>query len=66
MNLNLQRAYDNAAEAYADRLFGELDHKPFDLAMLDRIIERHQRGHDRRREDAAPAKARSEALAWLI
>jgi ubiquinone/menaquinone biosynthesis C-methylase UbiE len=40
MKSDVQRAYDLAAEAYADRLFGELAHKPFDRAMLDRIVEK--------------------------
>ncbi len=38
MKSNVQRAYDEAAEAYADRLFDELARKPFDRAMLDRIV----------------------------
>lgn len=37
MKSPVQRAYDDAARAYADRLFGELAHEPFDRAMLDRI-----------------------------
>lgn len=39
MKSAVQRAYDDAARAYADHLFGELAHKPFDRAMLDRIAE---------------------------
>jgi ubiquinone/menaquinone biosynthesis C-methylase UbiE len=39
MKSDVQRAYDDAARAYADHLFGELAHKPFDRAMLDRIAE---------------------------
>jgi hypothetical protein len=39
MKLDVQRAYDLAAPAYANKLFGELANKPFDRAMLDRMIE---------------------------
>jgi ubiquinone/menaquinone biosynthesis C-methylase UbiE len=39
MKSAVQRAYDDAARVYADHLFGELAHKPFDRAMLDRIVE---------------------------
>ncbi len=40
MKSDVQNVYDDAAEAYADRLFGELANKPFDRAMLDRVIEK--------------------------
>ena len=36
----LQAGYDQVAEAYAQKFFHELEHKPFDRALLDRFAER--------------------------
>lgn len=35
----VQQAYDRVAGPYAIRLFTELDHKPFDRSMLDRLAQ---------------------------
>jgi SAM-dependent methyltransferase len=35
-----RRAYDAVAREYAARIYGELGHKPFDRAQLDRLAER--------------------------
>jgi SAM-dependent methyltransferase len=36
---DLQQSYDRVAGEYAARIFGELEHKPFDRALLDRFAE---------------------------
>jgi SAM-dependent methyltransferase len=36
----VQRSYDRVAEEYARRIFGELEHKPFDCQLLDRFAAR--------------------------
>lgn len=38
MKVDVQVAYDSAARAYADKLYGELENKPFDRDVLDRIV----------------------------
>jgi uncharacterized protein (DUF924 family)/SAM-dependent methyltransferase len=35
-----ERSYDAVAEEYARRIYGELEHKPFDRALLDRVAMR--------------------------
>jgi SAM-dependent methyltransferase len=35
-----QHAYDQVAHLYAQRIYQELDFKPFDRALLDRLVER--------------------------
>jgi SAM-dependent methyltransferase len=35
-----ERSYDLVAEEYVERIYGELDHKPFDRELLDRFAER--------------------------
>src|SRR5262245_66538066 len=37
---NLKATYDRIAEEYARRIYGELDHKPFDREMLQDFAER--------------------------
>jgi ubiquinone/menaquinone biosynthesis C-methylase UbiE len=37
---SVQASYDDAARAYADRLYSELAGKPFDREVLDRMIEK--------------------------
>jgi SAM-dependent methyltransferase len=37
---NTRAAYDAVAAEYADRIYGELQHKPFDRDQLDRLIRR--------------------------
>lgn len=37
---DLRAGYSRVAGEYAARIFGELDHKPFDRAVLDRFAER--------------------------
>jgi SAM-dependent methyltransferase len=36
---DVARSYDAVADAYADRFRGELAHKPFDRAWLDRLVD---------------------------
>jgi SAM-dependent methyltransferase len=36
----VQGSYDRVAEEYARRIFGELEHKPFDCQLLDRFAAR--------------------------
>lgn len=36
----LQASYDRLAKTYADKIYGELAHKPFDRLMLDWLIEK--------------------------
>ena len=36
---DVQRGYDQVAAEYADRIFGELAHKPFDRALVDRFAD---------------------------
>ena len=36
---DLQRSYDQVADEYARRYFDELDHKPFDRALLERFAQ---------------------------
>src|SRR3954470_14014646 len=38
----VQSSYDRVAEDYARRIFGELEHKPFDRQLLDRFAARVQ------------------------
>lgn len=38
----VQSSYDRVAEEYARRIFGELEHKPFDRQLLDRFAVRVQ------------------------
>jgi SAM-dependent methyltransferase len=38
----VQGSYDRVAEEYARRIFGELEHKPFDCQLLDRFAARVQ------------------------
>ena len=40
---DVQSSYDRVAEEYARRIFGELEHKPFDRQLLDRFAARVQR-----------------------
>ncbi|QPC82672.1 class I SAM-dependent methyltransferase [Phototrophicus methaneseepsis] len=40
----LQRSYDAIAEEYAQRLYNELTHKPFDRKMLDWLVEKAPSG----------------------
>ena len=35
----LQESYDRVAKHYVDQIFNELEHKPFDRALLDRLAE---------------------------
>lgn len=35
---SLQDSYDRVADEYAERIFNELEHKPLDRALLDRLI----------------------------
>jgi SAM-dependent methyltransferase len=37
--IDLQKSYDRVAEQYVERIFNELEHKPFDRALLDRFAE---------------------------
>ena len=39
---DVQGSYDRVAEEYARRIFGELEHKPFDCQLLDRFAARVQ------------------------
>jgi SAM-dependent methyltransferase len=39
----VQSSYDRVAEEYARRIFGELEHKPFDRQLLDRFAARVQK-----------------------
>src|SRR3954453_9047437 len=38
----VQSSYDRVAEEYARRIFGELEHKPFDRQLLDRFAARDE------------------------
>src|SRR5271166_175499 len=38
----VQEAYDRVAAEYAQRIFGELEHKPLDRQLLDRFAARVQ------------------------
>ncbi|MFN8530374.1 MAG: class I SAM-dependent methyltransferase [Anaerolineae bacterium] len=38
--IDVQRGYDQLAEAYAEHIAGELAHKPFDRKMLEWLIEK--------------------------
>ena len=37
---DLQTSYDRVAEEYVKRIFDELEHKPLDRQLLDRLAER--------------------------
>lgn len=37
---NIQKSYDTVARAYADEIYAELKHKPFDRELLDRFAAR--------------------------
>ena len=37
--IDVQASYDRIAEEYARRIYGELEHKPFDCALLTRFAE---------------------------
>jgi SAM-dependent methyltransferase len=39
---NVQASYDQVAEEYVVRIYGELEHKPLDRQLLDRFAERLQ------------------------
>ena len=36
-HMNTQSSYDRVADEYVERIFGELEHKPFDRRLLDRF-----------------------------
>ena len=40
MNLDTRSSYDRLAMEYANRIYAELQHKPFDCKMLDWLIEK--------------------------
>lgn len=40
MKANIQSSYDKVAAEYALRIYGELQHKPFDRALLDQFAEK--------------------------
>ncbi|HYU33725.1 MAG TPA: class I SAM-dependent methyltransferase, partial [Thermoanaerobaculia bacterium] len=42
--MDVRESYDSAAEAYAEHLATELDHKPLDRHLLNRFAE-EVRGH---------------------
>ena len=43
MTLNIEQSYDRVAGEYAQRIYGELAHKPFDRKMLGWLIEKVNR-----------------------